>query len=615
MESVVFDQSPLADYLRDEGEDGQAEWAQVEPDLDSSPPSSPGFAPTGLPKVRSRFRNKIPEPLKVDIPNQTPASLNYFRRSYSTAVANRIDRADNSKFIEQFRYTIVASQLLSGHSITGHNHAGSRHLPNAEHGQGDGNGLLDSTGALGAVLGALALAFAISWVVGGGSLTKKRLAVLLVTAAITAGVAQVFMRRQWLRYRRHQALSEVTAFVSNAHEFDSATSAAIALIQEVELVSRGYRLSAPLPPISRMEDRTQTRRCVRLRKALRVCLAEVLQAYDQTFTVVKGFSEQLDLEKYFDIYDVSDLDISDAQHGLVESDPEDAESLRTLKIAASRFHTMRKMALCALLALDASGDSSDLMRWTTAVEALRALNLSTSSSFERLKTILSEQESFPTPPTPRMPLTPGRERWRGQVRKLNSLSTGIRGLQAKLQLLREESDRTLNESDDISEMGSNLMSQYESIGVDLKALMQAWEEGKAALAVGIDRNEKRLSSMSTLLSPTSSISGPTVVEEGGGAMEALKALNGELPSSLASSTADSDEIFEAVAMPRPRSLLTREERIVKMKEDRDRREETKRQSEANRGMLRELEMVINLRPRPRTNTTPSRTAPSRIVSM
>ncbi|EEY18667.1 conserved hypothetical protein [Verticillium alfalfae VaMs.102] len=459
MESVVFDQSPLADYLRDEGEDGQAEWAQAEPDLDSSPPSSPGFAPTGLPKVRSRFRNKIPEPLKVEIPNQTPASLNYFRRSYSTAVANRIDRADNSKFIEQFRYTIVASQLLSGHSITGHNHASSRYLPNAEHGQGNDNGLLDSTGALGAVLGALALAFAISWIVGGGSLTKKRLAVLLVTAAIAAGVAQVFMRRQWLRLMLGQERTAAADQPNGGPHTDA-------------------------------------------------------EAYDQTFTVVKGFSEQLDLEKYFDIYDVSDLDISDAQHGLVESDPEDAESLRMLKIAASRFHTMRKMALCALLALDASGDSSDLMRWTTAVEALRALNMSTSSSFERLKTILSEQEC-------------------------------IRGLQAKLQLLREESDRTLNESDDISEMGSNLMSQYESIGVDLKALMQAWEEGKAALAVGIDRNEKRLSSMSTLLSPTSSISGPTVVEEGGGAMEALKALNGELPSSHASSNADSDEIFEA----------------------------------------------------------------------
>ncbi len=38
----------------------------------------------------------------------------------------RIDRADNAKFIEQFRYTIVASQLLSGHSILGQNRSHDR---------------------------------------------------------------------------------------------------------------------------------------------------------------------------------------------------------------------------------------------------------------------------------------------------------------------------------------------------------------------------------------------------------------------------------------------------------------------------------------------------------
>ncbi|GKT75736.1 proliferating cell nuclear antigen [Colletotrichum tofieldiae] len=211
-----------------------------------------------------------------------------------------------------------------------------------------------------------------------------------------------------------------------------------------------------------------------------------------------------------------------------------------------------------------------------------------------------------------MPLTPGRERWRSQLRKLNSLSSGIRGLQAKLTLLREESDRSLNESDDISELGSSLMLQYESIGADLKILMQAWEEGKAALALGIDRNEKRLSSMSTLLSPTSSLSGLTTVEEGGAA-EALKALNGESPSSLDFSSTgepDTEEIFEAVAQPRPRSLFTRDERIIKMREEREKREIAKEKADANRGMMKELEMVINLRPRPRTGTNPSR-----IVSM
>jgi hypothetical protein len=186
---------------------------------------------------------------------------------------------------------------------------------------------------------------------------------------------------------------------------------------------------------------------------------------------------------------------------------------------------------------------------------------------------------------------------------------GIRGLQAKLALLREESERTLNEAEDVSELGNNLMAQYESIGQDLKMLTQAWEEGKAALASGIDRNEKRLSSLSTLLSPASSLSGLTTVEEGG-ALEAFKALTGESPpGSTFGSPKDSDEaeVFEAVALPtRTRSLLTREERIVRMKEDRDKREAARERVDASRGMLRELETVINLRPKRATMPAPSR---------
>jgi hypothetical protein len=194
--------------------------------------------------------------------------------------------------------------------------------------------------------------------------------------------------------------------------------------------------------------------------------------------------------------------------------------------------------------------------------------------------------------------------------KLNSLSMGIRGLQAKLALLREESESTLNKAEDVSELGPNLMAQYESIGQDLKMLTQAWEEGKAALATGIDRNEKRLSSISTLLSPTSSLSGLTTVEEGG-ALEALRALTGESPpsSTFGSSKCESDEaeVFEAVSLPtRTRSLLTREERIAKMKEDREKREVSREKFEASRGMLRELETVINLRPKRATMPAPSR---------
>lgn len=366
-----------------------------------------------------------------------------------------------------------------------------------------------------------------------------------------------------------------------------------------------HHRSLPLPPISRMDDHNQTRRCMRLRKAIRGCFGDALPAYKQAANVVRGFAEEVDLEMYYHVYDITDFDVSDAMQGFSESEFDDADSLRTLTVVAARFHTVRRMFLCALLALEASGDESDFLRWTTAVEGLRTLNDTTGTCYARLQTILGEVELFSQASSVKAPLSPGRERWRSQLGKLNSLSTGIRGLQAKLALLREESDRTLNEADDISHLGPNLMAQYDSIGQDLKLLIHAWEEGKSALASGINRNEKRLSSIGTLLSPAFSLSGLANVGDGsptrgGTAEDALHALNGGSP--LGGSTVgdpEEDVVFEAVSLPpsRTRSLRMRGERLSRMKEDRERRAEAREQADASRGMLRELEMVINLRPK------------------
>ena len=193
---------------------------------------------------------------------------------------------------------------------------------------------------------------------------------------------------------------------------------------------------------------------------------------------------------------------------------------------------------------------------------------------------------------------------RVQLRKLSSLSQGIRGLQAKMHVLREESDRTLDESEDISELGSNLMTQYESIGADLKNLMQDWENGKAALALNINRHERQISQSSrgakSPLSPTFSLGGRTVI--GGSPSDALKVLNGDDQSRSSVETSGSEEeIFEAVALPRQRSQLTREERIAKMKEDRLKQASVREKAAANTHMLRELETVIKLRPQSRTS--------------
>lgn len=157
-------------------------------------------------------------------------------------VAASIDRADNARFLEKFRYTIVASQLLSGHSILGPHHP----PPDpADASSGSAGGpTYSAEGILASVLGALALAVILSWILGSAPtyITRKRFVFLLVLIAAGAVLGQVYMRRQWLRYRREQSLSEVASFVTVSHEFDSATGAALALIQEVELVSRGYRM-------------------------------------------------------------------------------------------------------------------------------------------------------------------------------------------------------------------------------------------------------------------------------------------------------------------------------------------------------------------------------------
>jgi hypothetical protein len=92
--------------------------------------------------------------------------------------------------------------------------------------------------------GALAVAILIRWVYEGGvvNLTKKRFffSVIILTLAVLIGFA--YIRHQWLRYVRESALKEVRTFVFRSQDYDSAASGAVGLVQEVELVSRGYRM-------------------------------------------------------------------------------------------------------------------------------------------------------------------------------------------------------------------------------------------------------------------------------------------------------------------------------------------------------------------------------------
>jgi hypothetical protein len=329
--------------------------------------------------------------------------------------------------------------------------------------------------------------------------------------------------------------------------------------------------------------------------------------------------------KYHDVYDLSPEELQEVESTLDDLAAEDKTSLRSLRMLFTRLYLARKSTLCCLLALPADGGDADITRWSLAVDEMQKLAMTTGICLQRLTDILNEQDRKSRRKSllfewftgglltlfvlgdsiPRSPVTKlgfGRDRHRSQLRRLNSLSQGIRGLHAKIHLIREESDACIERSADEIDLSQTLISQYESIGADLRGLLQEWEAGKSALMANLERPERPSRPPSIFLrspaSPTSSIGGSTAVD--GSPAAALRALNGETQSSLLlgpDDHLDDDEVFEAIALPRKRNSMTREERIARMKEDRARQSVVREKADASTNMLKELETVIKLRPR------------------
>ena len=339
-----------------------------------------------------------------------------------------------------------------------------------------------------------------------------------------------------------------------------------------------------------------------LRSALNSTTAPHVDAYRNLLP----FTNEVDLDRYFDMYELSRSDIGEVEASAVESinGTEDFETLRVLKMDLHKLFTARKMFLCSILALEADANFKSL-DWTLLTDVMENISRITATASSALENILNEEDLSSVPASPKSPLSPGRERLRGQVRKFTTLSHGLRGLQAKMHILREESDKALESSDEVTKLGSGLLEQYDAFGSDLRALVADWEEGRAALTANIGKHERRVSLNSNGMlfsrSPTPSSMGSLggITEVGGSPTEAFKLLTGDAMPTLDAGSSD-EEIFEAMASPRARSTLTREERLAKMKEDRARQATSREKVDATRFMVKELETVIKARPRGKT---------------
>ncbi|SMR52424.1 unnamed protein product [Zymoseptoria tritici ST99CH_3D1] len=676
METIYPADSPLAAYLEGEGEyepfaeDSDTRY-DAGSDTNDDSHSQPSFAPPPTASPRPRFKTaKIPEVAQQQQPRPAQNALARIHDAWSTAVNSRLGRADNERFLEHFRYTIVASQLLNEYLDHGSLHPDAVMPANvdgaAEQHEDAEHGRVSLYGATAATLGAMLVALLIDQLGKsrlGHWLSAGRATMGLVVLLVVGFIGHRYNRRRRLRWLRQQAVEGVSALTTSWQAFELACTSSLSFIQEVELVSKGFRLSTPLPPASRIEGSGASRRCNKLRHVLYKAYSSTIPASTSALNTLIPLVDQDDLERYYEVYDISFADAREALNSttslsILEDDP---ESLKSLRVLSYRSSLLRRITLCALMSLDADGGHPDFHRWHTTTSTLSLLTPQISTAATRLRQTLTEMETITVPLTPTRNLSSGtlspnlqptRDKIRSQVRGITTLGTGIRGLHAKIQILREETSHAIDASEDLTDLGPRLLSQYDAIGEDIQDLLRAWEGGKKALQTSLSRQENRLSlaSMSSsngMRSPVSSLGGLTAVDEtepltasgGGGPDDALNSLTGDpasfklrksnhrsslpaksRPSSPSSSPSTDPEqpfpvpkkvsggggglLYEAVALTpsstmrrqRQRSLaMTREERIARMNEERERQASVKMLREANTSMLRELESVIRLR--------------------
>jgi uncharacterized membrane protein len=155
----------------------------------------------------------------------------------------RLGQAENERFLEHFRYLIVASHLLN--DSTGQTRL---RTPSAVFGS---NAALSTPAdykaagtSVNGVIVICGVAFALVWLINYARAGRSSGRLLAVVAAIciVSTLTYVYVRRQWLLYLRRQAVEATSKMITNMQAFEASSASALTFIQEVELISRGYRL-------------------------------------------------------------------------------------------------------------------------------------------------------------------------------------------------------------------------------------------------------------------------------------------------------------------------------------------------------------------------------------
>ena len=123
----------------------------------------------------------------------------------------------------------------------------------------------------------------------------------------------------------------------------------------------------------------------------------MLSPYYNVYQTLEPFATALDLEKYYDIYEISRTDLEQAKlvANVEPAEIQDADTLQDLKVGLQKLHILRKLVLCTLLALNADGSKLDFRRWTVAVESMSSITQLTAREISNIDVVMGEEEGKP----------------------------------------------------------------------------------------------------------------------------------------------------------------------------------------------------------------------------
>ena len=594
MDALVYEESPLSEYL-------ESQSISEEPSDEAQSEKRP-FVRSKLLDIRHKLRD--------------------VRRR--TRLANI---SQKNAFLEQFRYLIIASRFLDRYP-----------KPWQESGRPSSDAAQTEQKTLSGAITATAISFAVVAFLRGFSYTLWRqqsvtgwsiLAALLLVALAVASVLCYYL---YSLHRRRRITNTLANLLQEWQALDHACNSAIRHIQEVEVVSRGYDLSSPLPPVTRLEsfeiNPSSNGLRVALCQGLRADISECIDAHN----AIHPHTVDTSLAQYHEIYEVSLSDFFQAVTWLNGMETNFCPTLKDLRILIESLCIARKVILCDLLALAATAflsndrdhlNIADVLTMLLSVtrDSTKAVEESfeqeTSSDWSDLsREVPSEKRDTALEQSPCNNENQDRDKQhlQIQIRRMASLADNVRALNARMNAFRHTVQQASSPPQDTSKLSTLLTSQHQQVGAELRSLLGEWEQGKRSMFLnvnGLDRHSGASSGLRSPVSPSPSLGGLTMVEDGPN--DALRALNGDEAHSGVAKLSDllttnlDEEVFEAVSSPLSRkrhsmAAMSREERMTKIAEDRRKRATLQEHQDRTTNMLRELEMVIKHRPRGRTTS-------------